>query len=553
MAIRINNAKDFAGRTYLTTATLENLFKSFELDGNTLALTMNVNGSDVVTSANLSALVNATNAEFITVTSNVINDNKLRTFLNTTSGSATPSKIVTTTASGNLEYALAKATEIPAAASDATDSDIPTVKAVKTYVDEHGISLTSTDSSVTITQGEGVTKNLATNLFIKKLATATTGYAASYQLQIGDGANGTAIGDTIDIVKDQFLKDVVLGYGTFVDADTAPTGWTTTKDDTKQAILKLTFNTNTNGDDTAEDTKDVYILVDEMFHDKAAGAGIDSDAMASNVVAVKIETATDALKVYTAKGTETDLIAATASGLVVANVQAAIDLAVEDEHAKMGAAVSAVEANVSTLQGSTSAAVDDINARVSTLQAETASAVTALEGDINALDTKVDNALATVDSNLGSAVAAVVASVSNAVVARTSAAVQMLEAEVTPTAGTGAEAAIYTATQTANNIVAVYDPSGIQIYPEISRSGETAPYTYSLKANYGSAQTSVEKWTVLYTVALADYAPATVTPGTVDYTAGTVTANTIAAGTGATAPAAPAGVTVGDLTYKQNA
>lgn len=55
-------------------------------------------------------------------------------------------------------------------------------------VDANGVSLTTGASGINL----------------KKLTTTTTGYASSYELQL----NGTKVGDTINIPKDQFLKDV---------------------------------------------------------------------------------------------------------------------------------------------------------------------------------------------------------------------------------------------------------------------------------------------------------------------------------------------------------
>lgn len=107
-----------------------------------------------------------------------------------------------------------------------TSGKIATEKGVKTYVDALvGTPLSGVDATYPLSatavsnrkqtlslQYDSTLKvasnKLATNLEIKKLATADSGYAATYQLQIAGGT--AAIGDKINIIKDQFLKNVEL-------------------------------------------------------------------------------------------------------------------------------------------------------------------------------------------------------------------------------------------------------------------------------------------------------------------------------------------------------
>ena len=548
MAIRINNARDFAGRTYLTTEALSGFITGFELTGNVLALTVNANGTTAEFTADLGNLVTATGAEFLTVTSNNITDTALSTFLGTTNGAAFASKIVTTDASGHLEYANAKVTAIASGSATALDTNIPTEKAVKDYVDNHGISLTSTDSSVTITNTSGVTQNLATNLYIKKLATATDGYAASYQLQIGNGTGATAIGDKIDIIKDQFLKSAqFIAKATQADVTAAGENPGFAVND---PVLKLVFSVSTKPGTTDDVDTTTYIPVKELVDVYTAGNGID---ITSNVVSVEIESTTAGKKVFTAAGTQTTLIESTANGIVVADINAAISTAVRDEHAKMSAAVTAVETNVSNLQSSTSAAISTLDSNVDTLQANTLAAVGGLASDINALDSKTSGAIASVNTNLSNAVSSAMANVSSAVTTHTANAVQMLETPVTPSLK-AQTTATYVATVNANNIVAVYGTSecGAQIYPLITRTAATnsaGAYNYTLEADYGTAQESIEQWTVLYTLPLSAYNATAVTTGSAAYVTNTVNAGTINATSDVTAPAAPTAVTVSGLTY----
>ena len=457
--------------------------------------------------------------------------------------------------------------------------------AIKTYIDNKaitveagaGVTIDTTnvlqpkiaadvDGTTIVLSGEGDAAKLAAGLTIAKLQTATTGFAASYQLQ---DANGTAIGSTIDIVKDQFLKDVVLGYGTFVDADTAPTGWTTTKDNTKQAILKLTFNTNTNGDDTAEDTKDVYILVDEMFHDKTAGNGIDATALQSNVIAVQVESATDAYTLYTAKGSTVDLFAATESGLKLANVQAAIDLAVNDEHAVAAAAISSVNDEVEAFESSVNSSVSEAVANVNTALTSTVASVNAnVNSAVTAVNTNVASAVSGIQSDISATVTSVngalessVANVNAAVSGAVTKAVELVETSVSLTAGTtsgitvAVESGVVSVSGIAGNVLAVFDANGVQIEPEITKTGAGTAATNVLTADYGSASVDAS-WTVLHTKAIAytdaSYVSATAA-STASYSDASYTSVTATAAESASAAAYDNSTTVAALSYKENA
>ena len=293
-----------------------------------------------------------------------------------------------------------------------------------------------------------------------------------------------------------------------------------------------------------------YVPVKELVDVYTEGNGID---ITSNVVSVEIESTTAGQKVFTAAGTQTALIESTANGIVVADINAAISTAVRDEHAKMSAAVTAVESNVSTLQSATSAAITALDTNVDTLRNDTESAVNGLAGDINALDSKTSGAISSVNTNLSNAVSSAMANVSAAVTTHTANAVQMLETTVTPGVKDGTTA-VYVASVNANNIVAVYgtQDDGAQIYPLITRTpatGSAGAYNYTLEADYGTAQGTIEQWTVLYTLPLSAYNATAVTTGSATYATDTAAASAISATGDVTAPAAPAAVTVSGLTY----
>ena len=565
MAIRINQAHNFKGKAYVVADELDNLIKSFTLSG-----------------------VNAGLAEGTHFGENQPND-------------------------WNINFTTADGGATSTIAVDLTE--------IKDYID---------NKSITVKEGNGITIDdtganalqpiISTNLKIAKVSTVE-GYAASYQLQYlnhsyTSGAQGNdgkeylpVDGDTINIVKDQFIKNATFGWSTIAN-DTTAANWSANggvNTDHPYPTIKLEIWTNTDGNLSSSSTNEnegvtvIGIPLNDVFKDKTAGNGIDATQLASNVIAVQIETATDALEVYTAHGTAVDLISTTASGVKVADIQAAIDVAVNDEHTVAAAAISAVDDKVTALAGNTSNAVVALNTRIETVATNAQNAVRAAQSDVDALDSKVDSALdkldsavetaidtvvsnvdtaldstvATINANisavtsdlnerietvatsaattanvleteinaldskvdgafdaLDSAVESAIDNVQNSVVAHTANAVQMLEVTSTIAVTSGT----VTINQTANNIIAVYDPQGIQIYPEITRTGSVKPYAYSLKADYGTTGQVDSAWTILYTVDLAAYSAVNVTDVSYDVTASA--AKTVGAGDAAAYTAA---------------
>ena len=510
MAIRINNAKDFAGRTYLNTDDL----------------------------ARLAGLLGLSSS---------------------TASAVTASKIVTTDTNGHFVYKNAIVDTVAASGSTAA-TNIPNETAIRTAIDAVA------NQAINITAGNGVTitgvqdsteKIISTNLKIKKLGNATTGYAASYQLQyLSDASNGTYTavdGDTIDIVKDQFLKGAVLGYGTYTDNMTSdPADWGTTADPSKDAILKLTFAiTKDEGDQqTGTDTDSyVYIKVTDLFKDKTAGVGIDGTAMTSNIIAVKIDSTSEA--VYTAAGTTAAVLSVGVDGVKAANVQAAIDNAVTAEHATASAAISSLNANVSTLAAQTSASVSGLNARIVTVATNAENAATNLENEINALDTKVSGAISAVNTNIQTAVTSALANVSAAITTHTTSAVQLITTTADITAGTTGVETIVIDDTAATCVVAVYDGGYQQIYPEIKKDGTSNKF--QLTADFGTSAASAETWTILYTKALTAYNADAVVAGSASYAVTAKVDKAVGSGTAAPDVTASSDVTKTAPSYKQNA
>ena len=448
MSIRINKAKNFKGKAYVAADELDNLIKSLKLSDNKLTFTTADGGAVDTQATDLSGLVKlANNGTLLTVSNNQIDADGLTTFV----GTAQANKVVMTDGSKNLAYEKDVVTSITA-----DSANIPTEGAVKAYVDGKAVGVTA-GNGIAIDNSTPTSPKISANI---KIVAATTaeGYAASYDLMLRnpdvaeEGAAGAWVkaGESINIVKDQFLKTGSLVYGTSATlVDGAVPGETTTKTETaKYPFIKLVLNVNTNGDANSEDTvATIYIPVNDLFHDKTAGNGIDSTELANNKIQVKVDATSG--QVYATKGSQTVVLTVGENGIKVAGIQEAIDLAVNDEHAKMGAYVGSVASNTQT-------------------------AITAVE-----------DAVKTYTANV----------------------VQVVEKDVTPTqVGATTE---YSCEVTARNIIGVFDPNGVQIYPEIKK-GEGK---YTLTADYGTEPVDA-KWTVVCTEALPALTKTTIASST---------------------------------------
>ena len=592
MAVRVNKAKKFNGKSYVGTDALDTLLAGATFANNTITLITDgksIEGDTMTTrTIDMSQLVKLSHeGTLLSVSSNTIDVAGLSTFIGTPSAL----KIVTTDGSSKLEYGNAIVTEIGETPSA---TNIPTESAVKAYVDGKaitvtggaGISIDSTtnalipkisadvDGTTIILSGSGDAAKLAANLTVKKKQSANAGFAATYYLAYGNSEE--PIGQEIDIVKDQFLKSVeFIPKATAEDVTAAGTNPGFAAND---PVLKFTFDVNTNSSvSDAESESVVYVPVKELVDVYTAGNGID---ITSNVVTAVADSAD---VVYTAASTSQSIITVGASGIKVSGVQTAINYAVGNEHSKMSTAVSAVDGKVNALASATSTSVADLNTKIETVAGNAETAISAVGANVNDLDakvataigavntnveaaidsaitnvntaisanisnvnanvntavgtvnTKVDEAVSSVNANVGAAITAVSAtidasqsavndfktSVNNVITSaeanrdtQLASAVQMIEDNnVTLTSQAGGSGVYKAEVTNANNIIAVYDPNGIQIYPEIRRSGSAKPYTYTLEAEYGTAPADA-KWTVLYTQDLPQYTDA----GDVAYT-----------------------------------
>lgn len=656
MAVRINQLTNFKGKAYVVTDEINSLISSINFSDHKLVFLASgatLSGDNMMAkSIDLSGLVTIANntitkagvadTAILTVTSNALDATGLKTIL----GSPTSNTIVMTDASGNMDYSNTKVTTI-GAASTATDNSIPTEKAVATAIEaitNSAIGVAGVNG-ITVTDGGNNVKNISNTFRLVKQELPTSGFAASYQFCYNSGTIETPVwsvlnsSDTIDLFKDQFLKDVEIGFGTWTDTTTAPVNWSATYATGLNCVMKMTFNiSDITSSGSASDTDLVkYIKIDDLFHDYTAGNYVDATSLASNQIKVLVGNGIDGIitsaitvkidsasgKVYTTKGTQADVISVGASGVKIDNIQTAIDLAVNDEHTKASTAISAVNTevedfessvnialgttvtNVDTQLGTTvsnvntavtnavstvsatannlngagtnlatsvnnaiSATVDNIdtqlgttvtnvNTQVSSFKASvdttiasvntqggalTSSVNTAIGTTVTNTQTSVDGVVSNVNVALSSAVgdintkvgnfestvsatiAGVEADVTSTVVAINSSVsvaigavnsnvsaslqnvVQVIESSVTPS--NGGSGTVYTTTVTAKHVIAVYGADDLQIYPEITKNtGDT----YTISADYGSVQQSIEDWVVVCTTAVTAYTNATVT------------------------------------------
>ena len=110
---------------------------------------------------------------------------------------------------------------------------------------------------------------LVSAVTLEKLSTATTGYAATYQLKV----NGAAVGSKIDIVKDQFLKSGSLVKGTW-STGTTPTFTPSTSGTQYALALELYVRSDGGAGST---TTTVYIDVRNLVDVYTGANGVKVD------------------------------------------------------------------------------------------------------------------------------------------------------------------------------------------------------------------------------------------------------------------------------------
>ena len=340
MAIRINNARNFAGQPYATenwvSAQISDSASSVlqtvgTLSNNTVIFT-EVGGN--TQSLDLSTLVSSANKGI------VVSNNQLTLTLNDTVGGQTSKYLEIDSSKGltvkGIDEAIAAAAVVLEKASGANNALTLSSSANQT-TGTTTYTLSVTVDGKTILNDSGTVKS---GLTLVKLTTPTSGFAASYQLQ---DADGTAIGSTIDIVKDQYLKSAVFGWYTKAGD---PAVYTPSTKGASGAIpcLKVEVWTNTDGasnNDAVATT--LYIEVTDLFNPYTNGNGLD---LSNGEFSVKIDSTSE--KVTTASGTTADVLSVGASGVKVGNIQTAINYAVATESAAIKSAINTAKPVVLT-------------------------------------------------------------------------------------------------------------------------------------------------------------------------------------------------------------
>lgn len=495
MSVRINRATTFNGKSYVITSELQKLISDVTFANDILTFAgQTINGETISGSEiNLGALRTEAVED---VTSNALVEDKI--ILGNTSASVKASDYgIGTTVGSDFGGANKLATE----------------SGVKDYVDNKAITV-SAGTGITINDSNSLAPIIGTNIKLQAKSFVNGDSAASYELVYLDPSDSTykvLNGSVdIDIPKDQFLKDALFGWATAGDG----TGWQASKDSTHVVpVIKFIVYTTTITSDVAN-TADKTIFIDctSFYHDYTAGDGIDGATIATdNVIKVKKDGSSE--QVYAAAGTTADVLTISSEGVKVANIQSAIDTAVNDEHAKTATAVSALNDKIET-------SVTNVNTAIETAVSSVNATIDAVEG---AVDASVSATVDSINANVSASVTKAVELVETTVTIANAGNVTINNGVVSVSGVTG-------------NVLAVFGADGQQIYPDIKKTGEKTGATNVLTADYGSEFID-SAWVILHTQAITY----------TDATAGTVTpASDI------TAPAATqeADVELGNLTYK---
>lgn len=130
-----------------------------------------------------------------------------------------------------------------------------------------GDSLTQTSSGLKVTDDfvEGIASGIAQEIQVVKLGTATTGYASSYEVQF----NGVTLGQTIDIPKDKFVKSAEF-IESLTAAEAAAAGQGFAEGD---PAIKFTIYTSADGTEAATESV-FYVNVKKLVDTYTAGDGL---------------------------------------------------------------------------------------------------------------------------------------------------------------------------------------------------------------------------------------------------------------------------------------
>jgi len=339
--VRINRAKNFAGKNYLVETDLSSAnitavslsgtsltvsqgtgnSKSVDLSGlsttpallngasvssTTTATTLKITQSGGTSAtADLTSLVKSGNAA-ISANNNSVSlklntDTETEKYLAVSTGGLTVNSITTAiNAASSAASSAAVSAAVTSAATAANAalsavvgySSLPTgSKTVESRLTSLGSAIDDIVASGTIVSaGNGgivVTSNaniykVSNTLTLVSKATPDAGYAATYELQDGSGAR---IGAAINILKDQLLQSAYTVWGTSPDLNAQGQVPGKQASKTSTAIYPfLEFDVYASGGSVVDP---VYVPVNDLFHDVTSGGGIIvSQTSAGNQVSV---------------------------------------------------------------------------------------------------------------------------------------------------------------------------------------------------------------------------------------------------------------------------
>lgn len=384
MATRINNAKNFAGKSYVVSNQVETLIKSLSFNGNILKFGATAIGDDSVALGD--------GIDFTTW----INEAKTAATAAAVGASGDASTVATVY--GAKKYTDEAKAAVIGTAADTHESD--TIKGAKAYADKVAGAVSA--AAIGVQAGEGIKITLkdgtTTNIIstdIKLVSETNDAYASVYNLQIADAAveGGYKSVGKINIPKDQFLKDAE-----FIKAATS-TDATNSNGEVQEgeACIKFTFevvdnpakvvyvNVNNLIDiyTAAENATEIQLKVDNNVFsativDKAVTTAKINDSAVTTAKIADANVTTDKLD---AKAVTTDKIADAAVTETQLNESVNTSLDKADSAIQAGDVARIAYGKDSNVE----AALDDIYTQIG----EGGSVASQIEGAINALDSSV--------------------------------------------------------------------------------------------------------------------------------------------------------------------
>lgn len=249
----------------------------------------------------------------------------------------------------------------------------------------------------------------------------------------------------------------------------------------------------------ASNTSAAVVALNARIETVATNAQTAAGNAQANAIAYAAGVADNAQSAVQKVGSAVDALDANVSAAIASvntNVETAIDSAVTNVN-------TAITANVSRVNSSVSAAVASVNTMVSGSINNVNTNVTSLKNTVSATVQTVSAAMTSLAGDVNDAVSARSTQLANAV--------EVVESNVTiASTEYASNSGVITKTVNAKYILAVYDASGNQIYPEISR-GATATngvYPFTLSADYGTSPAAGDKdseWNVICVKPLPNY------------------------------------------------